>query len=166
MTTAADGNARIQYSPWQMALHWAIAALIGFQFLLNGGIEAAFDRRMDVGEAQIGLAALLHMATGTVILVLAAVRLTLRFRLGAPAAHASNPAIINALAAMVHGGLYVTIFAMPLIGLGAWWFRNDVLSELHEVGGDILLWLVFFHVSGAIVEHVLLGNDSIGRMMP
>jgi cytochrome b561 len=160
-----DRDTPAGYSRLQIILHWTIAGLVIFQLLLNGGIEDAFDDRMD-GDTVDDLGwAVLHIAVGLAVLGLAVVRVIVRLYRGAPPAHDDNPAFINLLGLLTHLALYGLIFLMPLTGAVAWFGHNDLAAELHEFGRLALIVLILLHVAGAFVEHFVFRNDTIQRML-
>lgn len=152
------------YSTIQIVLHWTIAALVIFQLFVNEGMQSAFSEQLE-GEpaAEMG-GALLHMGVGITVLVLALVRLAIRLRRGAPAAHDTVP-ILAWLGGATHLLLYGFIFFMPLTGAIAWFFGVELAAELHEIGRLVLVPAIGFHVIGALAEHFVFRNDSLKRML-
>ena len=149
----------------QIVLHWTIAALVIFQLFVNEGMQHAFSDRLD-GEAidEMG-GALLHIAVGITILVLAAIRVVIRTIRGAPEPYKDTPAILNWLGHLTHMLLYGFIFFMPLTGAIAWFFGVELSAELHEIGRLILVPAIGFHVIGALAEHFVFRNDTLKRML-
>lgn len=161
--TARDGPRG--YSPLQVVLHWTIAALVIFQLLVNRGMQDAFDDRMDGDAVRDFGWALLHIAVGLSILVLAIVRVIVRLRRGAPPPAARRGVLLNSLAVVTHLALYGFIFAMPITGAIAWFGRSDLSAEAHELGRLLLIPLILLHVLGAFVEHFGFRNDTLIRML-
>ncbi len=153
------------YSRLQIVLHWTIAALIVFQLFVNDGMEQAFDDRMDGDLVEDGPAALLHIAVGVTILLLAIVRLGVRLTRGAPPPHDDKPAVINWLGYATHALLYAFILAMPATGAIAWFGGSEFSAELHEFARLILIPLILLHAAGAFAEHFLFRNDTLLRML-
>lgn len=153
------------YSRIQIILHWTIAALVIFQLFVNEGMQRAFSTRIDSGRIDDLDGALLHMAVGIAILVLAALRVGIRLVRGAPAAHSDTLAILKWLGHATHMLLYGFIFFMPLTGAIAWFFGIELFAELHEIGRLILVPAIGFHVIGALVEHFVYRNDTLMRML-
>lgn len=153
------------YSLIQIILHWTIAALVIFQFFVNEGMQHAFSDRLD-GEAMDDLGeALLHMAVGITILLLAAVRLVIRIARGTPEPYEDTPAILNWLGHATHILLYGFIFFMPITGAVAWFFGVEFSAQLHEIGRLVLVPAIGFHVIGALAEHFVFRNDTLKRML-
>lgn len=153
------------YSTLQIALHWIIAALVIFQLLVNEGMQQAFDDRMDGERVEDMGAALVHIAIGVTILVLAVIRLIVRLTRGAPPAHDDKPAIINWIGYATHFLLYGFIFAMPLTGALAWFGGVEASAEIHELGRLVLIPLIGLHIAGALTEHFVFRNDTLMRML-
>ena len=70
-----------------------------------------------------------------------------------------------ALAGMLaHLALYFLMFAMPLTGVIAWFGRNEIAADLHEMGQLIPTLLIGLHVLGALAEHFMFGQNTLLRM--
>lgn len=152
------------YSRAQVLLHWAVAALILFQLLLPGGMEMAWDARMEGGAAEGNPVP--HIIVGSAILILAAIRLIIRIRHGAPAHPAGQPAILGFVANAVHGLIYVLLFALPISGLVAWFGGIENAADVH--GGPLrfaLIGLVVLHIAGALVQQFVLRSGVLMRML-
>jgi cytochrome b561 len=153
------------YSTIQIVLHWTIAALVIFQLFVNEAMQHAFSDRLDGERIDEMGGALLHIAVGIAILVLAAIRLVVRVMRGTPAPHQNTPALLNWLGHAVHILLYGFIFFMPLTGAIAWFFGVEFSAELHEIGRLILVPAIGLHVIGALAEHFVFRNDTLQRML-
>jgi cytochrome b561 len=99
------------------------------------------------------------------VLVLAAIRLTIRIIRGAPAPYKDTPVILSWLGHATHVLLYGFIFLMPLTGAIAWFFGIELAAEAHEIGRLILVPAIGFHVLGALAEHFVFRNDTLKRML-
>lgn len=151
------------YTRLQIALHWVIAALILFQLLVHDGIEEAWRAQAGGGE---GGNPWPHIVVGSAILILAAVRLVIRLRQGAPAHPPGQHPLLGLVATVVHTLIYVLIFALPLSGLAAWFGGVAPAAEAH--GGPLriaLIGLVLIHIAGALVQQFVFRSGVIGRMM-
>lgn len=158
---------RSGYSLLQIVLHWSIAALIAIQFLFHDAMEHAFDDLVD-GAAVSGdqlTGAWLHAGVGATILMLAIVRLFVRWREGAPAVHRDKPVFLVWLAYVTHVALYTFIFAMPIAGAIAWFGLIESVGDIHSFASSLLLPLIGLHVVGALAEHFVFRNDTLKRML-
>ena len=153
------------YSRVQIALHWTIAALVIFQLFVNEAMQHAFADRLDGEPADELAGALLHMAVGVTVLVLAVIRLAIRLKRGVPPPHSDAPRLLGWLGLATHILLYGFIFLMPLTGAAAWFLGLEFSAELHEIGRLILVPAIGLHVIGGLVEHFVFRNDTLMRML-
>lgn len=171
------------YSHTAKILHWLVAGLIVSQYLLAELGELAED-----GGNKLNQLAILanHKSIGITILLLALVRLILRFRTPPPALPNSMPRWQHLASNASHTLLYVLLFALPVSG---WlmssakaytvsWFSlvslpnliapseswYDVMHETHEVLGTALLVLAAVHVAAALKHHFMDRDDVLKRM--
>ncbi|KFL32092.1 hypothetical protein JP75_03715 [Devosia riboflavina] len=152
------------YSRAQVIIHWSVVALILFQFFFHDGMETAFDARMD-GEGPAGNP-LPHIIAGSLVLILAALRVIIRLTRGSPPHPMGQPAIFGVLANVTHGLIYLLLFAMPLSGAVAWFGGIERAGDMH--GGPLrfaLVALVIVHVSGALVQQFVLRSGVLMRML-
>lgn len=152
------------YSRAQIILHWLIAALILFQLVFHEGMVVAFDARMEGGVPAGNPVP--HIVAGSAILILAAIRLFIRLRHGAPPAPAGQPAVLGIVANIVHWGIYVLLFALPISGLVAWFVGAEPAAMAH--GGPLRLALIAFvllHIAGALVQQFVLRTGVLMRML-
>lgn len=144
-----------------------MALLILFNLLFTDGMEQ-WNRLVRRGETVTPddvAAANIHAYVGIAILVLAAVRLGLRFVQGVPAASEVEPPLLRLLAHITHGLLYALLFAMPLAGIGAYYFGNTAAGFVHADVLKILLWaLLGAHVAGALVHQLIWKTNVLARM--
>jgi cytochrome b561 len=152
------------YSRAQVALHWVIAVLILFQFLFNQPMieawYAAYKGGTEPGNP------LPHMIVGSTILILALARLAIRLTRGVPPHPAGQPAALALVAKVVHGGIYVLLFALPISGLVAWFVGAEGAAFAH-VGPlrFLLIGLVILHIAGALVQQFVLKSGVLMRML-
>src|SRR5690606_25095917 len=78
-----------------------------------------------------------------------------------------SPPLLNLLASLAHWGLYalLLLLLMPLTGAIAWFGRVEAAAVLHETGRLALAALILAHALGALVEHFVIGNRVIRRML-
>lgn len=167
-----------RYNTTSQCFHWLVAALILTMLALGFSLEFVPDewRRMVMKT---------HKATGTVILVLAVLRLVWQ-------AFTQNPPPVEApwvkvkLAQATHIMLYGLILAMPLTGLmmmsavgnsvdvfGLFEIppflpENDLMDTLAAIHGwlaYVLVGLIGLHTVGALYHHLILKDETLKRMI-
>lgn len=155
------------YSPLQVGLHWAVVALIVFQFLAKEGMENTWDAFEDGQAARSGDVTLawFHVAAGLTIFVLALLRLYLRLTRGAPALPAEEPAPLRFLAHATHVLLYALIIGMPISGGVGWFLGVEGAADAHGAASNLLLALALLHVGGALFQHFVMRSDVLTRML-
>ena len=155
------------YSLSQRALHWTVALLIFFNLLFPDGMNIwhRLMRRGEVPTPEQIASANIHAYVGIAILLLAVVRLGLRFVNGVPVEVAEEPAIFRLAAKLAHAGLYILIFAMPLTGIAAYYFGVNPAGSLHADILKIVLWaLIAAHVAGALAHQFYWKSNVLRRM--
>ena len=155
------------YSLTQRLLHWTVALLIFFNLLFPDGMNIwhRLMRRGEVPTPEQIASANIHAYVGIAILLLAVVRLGLRFVNGVPVEVAEEPAIFRLAAKLAHAGLYILIFAMPLTGIAAYYFGVNPAGSLHADILKIILWaLIAAHVAGALAHQFYWKSNVLRRM--
>lgn len=144
-----------------------MALLIFFNLIFSDGIET-WDRLQDTGtplSADQAFAANLHAYVGIAILVLAVLRLGLRFVSGAPDAPANEPALAKLAGKIGHGIFYLLFFIMPATGIAKYYFGVDTAGFLHAGPLKLLMWvLIVAHVAAALVHQFYWKTDVLQRM--
>ncbi|WP_313060057.1 cytochrome b [Agrobacterium cavarae] len=155
------------YSIPQKALHWMMALLILFNLIFSDGMEH-WNRLMRRGEpiTQDDISsANIHAYVGIAVLVLCLVRLCLRLVQGVPEAPADEPPIAKLVAKVTHWAFYAIFLAMPLSGIGKYYFGNDIAGELHGGPIKLLLWaLIVLHILGVLVHQFFWRTNLLRRM--
>lgn len=154
------------YSSTQLALHWAVVVLIAFQYLAHAGIEATWRSMQNGGSAapQSTVLTYLHIAVGSVVLLLAFARLLLRVTRGVPAPPADEPHSLKLLSDSVHWLIYVLLFALPISGLFAWLLTYQPAATLHVLMKNFLLLLIVLHIAGALFQHFFMRSEVLIRI--
>jgi len=151
------------YSRLQIALHWAVAGLMGLNFVSNDAMKAAWWA-VEKGRDAFGNVAMVHVASGSLILVLGLLRLAVRLGRGAPAAPAGTSPMMALAARSMHAALYGAMILIPLAGLVAWFGGVRTMGEVHETLFAVTLGLVGLHVLAAAVHHWVLRDGLLLRM--
>jgi len=100
-----------RFTPLQRALHWLMAICILAMFFIGVGMVSS------IAPKYLPLIAT-HKFLGTIILILALIRLGVRWRYGAPPLPANLPAPMKLAAVLSHYILYTLMIVMPLLGWG------------------------------------------------
>lgn len=99
------------FSPLQRLLHWVMAVcILAMLFIGIGMVSTIAPRYLTLVS--------IHKPLGIAILVLALLRLFIRWRLGSPPLPADLPEPMKLAAHLSHVALYALMIAMPLIGWG------------------------------------------------
>lgn len=162
-------------------LHWLMAALIIGLIIM--GLVMSDLQRTDPLRGQLYS---LHKSFGVTVLVLALLRLALRFKLGVPALPSIIPAKERFLAHWGHLGLYGFMFALPITGMlmsnsfgfPVAWFGVELpriasvnkdaghqFEELHETLAYVLMALLALHVAGALKHYFKEKTNLFRRML-
>jgi cytochrome b561 len=154
------------YRSSQILLHWAVFALVVFQYFTGDNMTHLFRAGLRGQTTSVNAVwTPIHIAVGLAILAAMLSRLVLRRRYGAPPPRQSEAAPLRFLAGAVHVGLYVDLIGAPIVGLVAYFFVPS-LGGLHEfMARPALLVLVGLHVLGALYQHFVLRSDVVKRMM-
>jgi cytochrome b561 len=109
MTGPAMSGAAQRFTLAQRVVHWLMAACILAMLFIGVGMEST------VRPKYLTLISI-HKPLGITILVLALIRLALRWRYGAPPLPANMPAPMKLAAHLSHYAFYLLMIGMPLIG--------------------------------------------------
>ncbi len=120
-----DGSKRIRFTAVQRLLHWLMA--IGILSMLFIGVALVST----IGRQYVALL-VTHKTLGIILLILALVRLAIRFISGAPPLPADLPEPMKLAARLSHVGLYILMISMPLIG---WAMLSAAAYPIVLVGG-------------------------------
>jgi cytochrome b561 len=155
------------YSISQRLVHWAVALLVFFNLLFPDGMNA-WHRLIRHGQtpapADISNANI-HAFVGLAILILALVRLALRWRRGVPAEPGGQPMALHLAAKLVHFLLYALIFLMPVSGIAGYYFGIDTAGSIHADIMKVVLWAVIAaHALGALVQHFYFRSNVLRRI--
>lgn len=172
-----------RYSLPAIVLHWLIAILIVANFTL-GLVMTDIPGLTPTKLRYFSW----HKWAGVTVLLLATLRLLWRLRRSPPADPDTMPAWQSRAAHLLHGLLYVLMFAVPLsgyfyslaAGVPVMYFGlfalpvlidadpalKPVLGALHYWLNMLLAALVTLHVLAAL-KHLLIDRDGVmGRMLP
>lgn len=153
------------YAPIQIGLHWLIAALVLFQLVFGESMVAATDAAEEgttLGATDAVLATA-HYWVGISVLVLFAVRLAVRLRLGAPAPAEGN-ALMALAARTTHWLFYILLAVVPVTGLITVHI-NPGMGEFHQLAKPAFIVLIVIHAGAALFHHFVLRDGTLKRML-
>ncbi|MFF2323443.1 cytochrome b [Agrobacterium sp. NPDC058088] len=158
---------QVSFSIPQRVIHWAMALLIFFNLLFPDAMAHAY-RQMRRGETltsdQIS-SANIHAYVGFAVLLLAVLRLCLRFFQGVPPHPAEEPRPFKIAAKVAHFTFYVLFFILPLSGIAAYYFGIATAGELHSGPFKAVMWvLIAGHVAAVLVHQFYWRTNVLKRM--
>lgn len=169
---------RLQFSVLQRVLHWVMALCILAMLFIGVGMVSTITTKY------LTLVSI-HKPLGIAILILAVLRLVVRWRRGAPPLPSEMPEPMKLAAKLSHIAFYLLMIAMPLIGWAmlsaadypvaiAGWHLPAILlpnPELHSVLWNTHRFLAFcffalilLHLSAALF-HLLVRRDGVFEAM-
>jgi cytochrome b561 len=170
----------VRYSPPAIVLHWLVALLIFVAFPLG-----LYMADLPLSPDKLKLYSY-HKWIGITILMLAGIRVVWRLTHTPPPLPESVAVWQRRASAIVHGLLYLLIFAIPLSGwlmssakgFQVVWFGvlplpdligkdkalGELLTEVHESLNYTLLALVVLHVGAALQHHFIEHQPFLQRM--
>ncbi len=152
-----------------VTLHWLLAAMILTNLVV--GFAQLFMSNSNPDKITV---LLLHMAGGTVILTLMAIRLIVRWRTAKPSPALTGKPFLNRMARLSHYGFYVLVVLMVATGFGIA-IPADLPAIVFAGSGDSLpanfgafpFFLVHFALGAMLVVlvaiHVFHGLLAPGR---
>ncbi|HET7888623.1 MAG TPA: cytochrome b/b6 domain-containing protein [Bradyrhizobium sp.] len=175
------------YGPVAKTLHWATVALVIVAWALGSfGDELSEGRVRDSGL-------LIHIWVGLTILVIAFVRIPWRIANPPPKALSTEfgkwlVQWTDPVSRLTHYALYGLLVLVPLLGIAVQFARGHSLplfglaeipspwvadkafahnvKEVHEVLANLLLVLAAFHMTAALLHHIVFGDNTLRRMLP
>jgi cytochrome b561 len=171
---------RQQYDRIAISLHWTIALLILAAFGLGLTVDD-FPKSWDAAVVNA------HVLLGLGVLGLSVARLAWRLGHKPPPLLKSGSPLVEALARLAHGLLYLLMLTVPLIGVPTLLYRGrgidlglfaigpvlprtptifHPLTEIHELSAYALLLLAGGHALAALYHHWVLRDRTLARMMP
>jgi len=165
-----------RYQPVLVALHWLLALMI-IGLLCVGFFVLAQMPNSDLRKLNI---LVLHMSGGMLVLVLMILRLIIRTWTARPSAATTGSPLLDRLAQIAHGGLYVIVFLMIASGWATGWIISGVFQpnggslpetfavlptfQAHAALAAILAILIAAHTGAALYHHFVLKDGLLRRM--
>ncbi|WP_295958765.1 cytochrome b [Rhodoferax sp.] len=176
------------YDVLSRAFHWLTAIAVTVAFILGPG---GFGRLMQQGVDPATHSDIVwHESLGILVFVLTVLRLVwLAFRPAAP--QIAMAGWMHLASKLAHGVLWVLLLALPTTGLLALgseghpltllggvrvdqmpFIANSAIASLadwgdvHQLLGDVIMWLAGVHAAAAIFHHVVLKDGVLASMLP
>ena len=182
-----NNTATKDYGPVAKTLHWATVAFVIVAWALG-----TFGDELSKGPARdSGL--LVHIWIGLVIVVIAFVRIPWRIANPPPKVLSTEfgkwlVEWTDPVSRVMHYLLYGLLVLVPLFGIALQFARGHSLplfglaeipspwladkkfahdlKEVHEVLANLLLILAAFHMTAALLHHIVFGDGTLRRMLP
>ena len=157
---------RVNWTPLNVILHWLIVVLLIVQYLVSESMQSLWDATTEGGPltAEAHFYGWVHIITGSIVLVAAALRLFDRLRNGRPPHSSAEPSWALLLSKVTHVAMYAILILMPALGLVAWLSGIDAIAGLHTLLWTPLLVLIGLHVVGALTQHFYFRSDALRQM--
>jgi cytochrome b561 len=176
------GNTRQTYGVISIALHWLVALLVLSLFPLG-----LYMTSLDYYHPWYQAAPHLHRSLGITLLLLLSLRLCWRFISPPPQPLDGGSRLLRRVAGLVHGGLYLLLFAIAVSGylistadgrgievfgwftvpalLPAFKDMEDAAGDVHFVLAVSLIGLVALHGLAALKHHFIDRDSTLMRML-
>ncbi|QLH71829.1 cytochrome b [Rhodopseudomonas palustris] len=170
-----------RYDLCTQSIHWLTLLIVVIAFVAGLVME-----EMPRGPEKVQLLNL-HASIGVILFALTTIRLTWRLAVP-PLQSAPGPQLLRLGAKVVHVGLYLVLFAIPITGLlmmaakgraievfGLFTLPPLVstnrafahsLEEVHEALAIVLLCLVGVHTAAALLHRFMFRESVLYRMFP
>jgi cytochrome b561 len=173
-----------QYGAIAKLFHWVTLGLMLVALPLGFVIQHVKD------ASKMGFYAL-HESAGLTILFVALARLAWRWLSPPPSQPNDMPKLLRTASTAVHHALYGLLILQPILGflatnawgfpmrgataylgfiefpkfMEAWESLAKILSQLHSIGGWLLVVLITLHVGGALFHHAVRRDGTLMRMI-
>lgn len=179
---APQGQVSERYDRMTIALHWAVAAIVLFQWSSGQTIDW-FPK----GDARIA-ARSVHIVLGVTLASLLVLRIVWRTRYGTRLPRASE-GMVGIAAQAIHCALYLLLIAIVTLGIAGTTVRGDSIFGLfniprfgaytdvvrhalanqivdwHGLVANIILVMAGLHAGAALVHHYLFSDKVLHRML-
>ena len=151
------------YSRSQIALHWAIALLILFNYVFSDGMGRAL-RQVSEGLPVTDIMVRMHVLVGIAVLLLVVLRLALRLWRGVPPESDKAPPLMRKAGRIGHQLLYVLMAAVPVLGMLTWFRGVATAGDIHQIAANALMILAGIHAAAALYHHYVIRDGLLRRM--
>ncbi|WP_417559936.1 cytochrome b [Marinomonas sp.] len=155
-------NQERSYNTAQILLHWAIAALIIFNYFVSEGMGRAFRQHLDDSNTGYNLVSSLHVYVGLGIIALVVIRIIVRFM--SQKFKTNSKSLLDRVSRIVHEFLYLLMFLVPVFGATAWYLGIHIMGDVHEIAMNIMMSLVLLHAAAALFHQYVLKDGTLLKM--
>ena len=156
-------NPERTYNTAQILLHWAIAALIIFNYFVSEGMGRAFHQHLDDSNTGYGLVSSLHVYVGLAIIALVVIRIIVR--LVSRKTKKDSPNLLDKISHITHEILYLLMFLVPVFGAIAWYLGIHFMGDVHEITMNIMMTIVLLHAAAALFHQYVLKDGTLLKML-
>ena len=156
-------NPERTYNTAQILLHWAIAALIIFNYFVSEGMGRAFRQHLDDSNTGYGLVSSLHVYVGLAIIALVVIRIIVR--LVSRKTKKDSPNLLDKISHITHETLYLLMFLVPVFGAIAWYLGIHFMGDVHEITMNIMMTIVLLHAAAALFHQYVLKDGTLLKML-
>lgn len=155
-------NQERSYNTAQIVLHWAIAALIIFNYFVSEGMGRAFRQHLNNSNTGYNLVPSLHVYVGLAIIALVVMRIIVR--LVSRKNKKSSQNLLDRISHITHETLYLLMFLVPVFGATAWYLGIHFMGDIHEIAMNIMMTLVLLHAAAALLHQYVLKDGTLMKM--
>jgi len=156
-------NQERSYNTAQILLHWAIAALIIFNYFISDEMGRAFRKHLNDSNTGYGWGASLHVYVGLAIIALVLIRIIVRL-MSKKTAKAST-SLLDRASRILHECLYLLMFLVPVFGAIAWYLGIHFMGDVHQIAMNIMMSLVLLHACAALFHQYILKDGTLLKML-
>lgn len=155
-------NQERSYNTAQIVLHWAIAALIIFNYFVSEGMGRAFRQHLNDSNTGYNLVSSLHVYVGLAIIALVVIRIIVRLVSRKNKKNSQN--LLDRISHITHEALYLLMFLVPIFGATAWYLGIHFMGDVHEIAMNIMMTLVLLHAAAALFHQYVLKDRTLMKM--
>lgn len=156
-------NQERTYNIAQILLHWAIAALIIFNYFISEGMGRAFRQHLDNSNEGYGFVSSLHVYVGLAIITLVIMRIIARFL--SKKVKTTSKTQFDRVSHIVHEFLYLLMFLVPVFGAIAWYLGIHFMGDVHEIAMNIMMSLILLHATAELLHQYVLKDGTLLKML-
>ena len=159
-------NVPTHYNKFHILIHWLVVIVILLQMNTGDKIALEFLALRNEGIKNDGNTSnsQIHILGGFLLILLMAIRIFLRIKFGVPAPTRKTNDLLKFLSTLVHLGIYLILFAIPITGLLAFSTVNVELGIAHKILVNVLYIFVIIHLIGVAYHQLFLADNIMERI--